>query len=308
MAEKNRWGVIYSIHPGFLKVHKRWKKIRQYMDQKGVEYDFVQSEASGSVERLTGMMCENGYSTIVIVGDDSALYDAINAIMVRREKLADNFAFGVVPVGVGHDFARFWGITQENYQDAIDRIIERKTRTIDVGYINYNNEGRVERRYFLNCINIGLGARLVKITNDLLRITHSSKLSVVPIFARNIFERHQFKLKFQIETEVVDGTYMSVCIGNCLGYGQTPNAKPYSGMVDVSTVTRPLWWQLFEGFWLLGKGRFLNYKNVRPYRAERVKVMDVGKALVTLDGRELQCKQPVPFEVGVECEVVRFVM
>ncbi len=308
MAEQNRWGVIYSINPGFLKVHKRWKKIRQYIEQKGVQYDFVQSEAFGSVERLTGMMCENRYRTIVIVGDDSALYDAINAIMTHREQLPDDFAFGVIPVGVGHDFARFWGISQDDYEEAVDRIIERKTRSIDVGCITYNTEGREEKRYFLNCINVGLGARLVKITNDMLRITHSSKLSIIPIFARNIFERHQFNLQFQIETEVVDGTYMSVCIGNALGYGQTPNAVPYNGMVDVSTVTRPLWWQMFEGFWLLGKGRFLNYKNVHPYRAERVKVMDVGKALVTLDGRELVAKHPAPFVVCAEKEVVNFIV
>lgn len=308
MAEQTRWGVIYSIHPGFLKVHKKWKKIRSYMDQKRVQYDFVQSEAAGSVERLTAMMCDNGYETIVIVGDDGALYDAINAIMSRKDKLADNFAFGIIPVGVGHDFARFWNISQDDYQGAIDRIIDRKTRRIDVGCITYNNEGGVEKRYFLNCINIGLGARLVKITNDLLRLTHSSTLSVIPIFARNIFERHQFNLKFQIETEVVEGEFMSVCIGNCLGYGQTPNAVPYNGMVDVSTVTRPLWWQLFEGFWLLGKGRFLNYKNVHPYRAVNVKIMDVGKALVTLDGRELKVKNPIPFEIGAEMEVVKFIM
>lgn len=308
MAEQTRWGVIYSINPGFLKVHKRWKKIRQYLEQKGVEYDFVQSEAPGSVERLVGMMCDNGYKTVVIVGDDGALYDAVNAIMQRKEKLDDDFAFGVIPVGVGHDFARFWGISQDDYQDAIHRIIARKTRKIDVGYITFNNEGKEEKRYFLNCINIGLGARLVKITNDLLRLTHSSKLSLIPIYARNIFERHQFNLKFQIQTEVVDGTYMSVCIGNCLGYGQTPNAVPYNGMVDVSTITRPLWWQLFEGFWLLGKGRFLNYKNVHPYRAERVKVIDVGKALVSLDGRELTVKQPTPFVVGSEMETLKFIM
>lgn len=308
MAEQTRWGVIYSIHPGFLKVHKRWRRIRQYIEQKGVQFDFVQSEAFGSVERLTGMMCENGYRTIVIVGDDSALYDAINGIMAHRDDLPDDFAFGVIPVGIGHDFARFWGITKDNYQDAVDRIIERKTRMIDVGCIAFQNGETTEKRFFLNCVNIGLGARLVKITNDLLRITHSNVLTVLPLFARTIFERHQFGLKLKIETEVVDGDYMSVCIGNSLGYGQTPNAVPYNGMVDVSTVTRPLWWQLFEGFWLLGKGRFLNYKNVHPYRAERVNVMDVGKALVTLDGRELQVKHPAPFQVFAEKEVVRFIM
>jgi len=53
MAEANRIGVIYSPHSGWDRSQKRWQLIRQYMEQKGVLFDFVQSEASGSVERLT---------------------------------------------------------------------------------------------------------------------------------------------------------------------------------------------------------------------------------------------------------------
>lgn len=308
MAEQNRWGVIYSTNPILFKRNKRWNQIRRYMEDKGVLYDYVQSDSVGSVERLCGMLCENGYKTIVLVGDDGALYDAINGIMAHKRSLTSDFAFGIIPLGVGHDFARFWGMDSSSYQEAVDRIIERRVRKIDVGCITYSSGGYAEKRYFLNCINIGLGARLVKTTNDFLRIMGSSKLNVIPIFIRQIFERKSFDLKFQIETEVVDGTYMSVCIGNCLGYGQTPNSVPYNGMVDVSTVTRPLWWQLFEGFWLLGKGRFLNYKNVHPYRAQKVKVMDIGKAFITLDGRELAEKHPAPFEVYVEPEVINFIV
>lgn len=307
MAEQNRIGVIYSANPGLFRGNKRWQQIRQYMDEKGLLYDFVQSEAFGSVERLAGMLCENGYHTIVLVGDDGALYDAINAIMMHRDVLPADFAFGVIPYGIGHDFARFWGMNSDDYQSAIDHIVSRDVRKIDVGYISYQVDGAEERRYFLNCVNIGLGARLVKITNDSLRLTGTNILSIIPVVVRQIFERKLFDLKFQIETEVVDGQYMSVCIGNGLGYGQTPNAVPYNGMVDVSTITRPLWWQMFEGFWLLGKGRFLNYRNVHPYRAMKVHVMDIGKAFLTLDGRELKVKKPTPFDVGVEKEVVNFI-
>lgn len=308
MAEQDRWGVIYSTSPSLFKGHKRWMQIRRYLDSKGVAYDFVQSEAVGSVERLAGMLCQNGYRTIVLVGDDGALYDAINGIMSHVDVLPADFAFGLIPYGIGHDFARFWSISSDDYEDAVDRLIARRTRKIDVGYISYQKDGVEQKRYFLNCINIGLGARLIKTTNDFLRITKSSLLSVIPVFVRHLFERKSVKLKFQIETEVVDGSFMSVCIGNGLGYGQTPNAVPYNGMIDVSTVTRPLWWQMFEGFWLLGKGRFLNYKNVHPYRAQKVLVSDIGKAFLTLDGRELKEKNPTPFEVGVESEVIEFVV
>lgn len=51
-VEPKKWGVIYNPKAGTRKVKKRWKEIKEYMDSKGVDYDYVQSEGFGSVERL----------------------------------------------------------------------------------------------------------------------------------------------------------------------------------------------------------------------------------------------------------------
>ena len=51
-VEPGKWGVIYNPKAGTRKVQKRWKEIKEYMDSKGVDYDYVQSEGFGSVERL----------------------------------------------------------------------------------------------------------------------------------------------------------------------------------------------------------------------------------------------------------------
>ena len=43
-VEPKKWGVIYNPKAGTRKVKKRWKEIKEYMDSKGVDYDYVQSE------------------------------------------------------------------------------------------------------------------------------------------------------------------------------------------------------------------------------------------------------------------------
>ena len=118
-VEPGKWGVIYNPKAGTRKVQKRWKEIKEYMDQKGVSYDYVQSEGFGSVERLAGILANNGYTTIVVVGGDGALNDAINGIMLSNATHKESIAIGIIPNGIGNDFARYWDIGMD-YKQALD--------------------------------------------------------------------------------------------------------------------------------------------------------------------------------------------
>ena len=42
--EPSRWGIIYCPKDGVRHIHKEWEAIRSYLTEKGVLYDFVQSE------------------------------------------------------------------------------------------------------------------------------------------------------------------------------------------------------------------------------------------------------------------------
>lgn len=307
-TEKGRWGVIYSSRAGSFKAHKRWDMIRRYMESRGVQYDFVQSEGFGSVERLTKMLCSNGYHTIVLVGGDGTLNDALNGIL-QFDNLPDDFAFGIIPNGIGNDFARFWGMTVDDYKQSVDNIIARRTRLIDVGCCSYTDKDNLpQKRFFLNCINIGLGARLVKLADDAMRLIRSKRLSLLSLMIVQIFERKAFTVSIDVDKEHIKQDVMSICIGNCHGYGQTPNSVPYNGLLDMSIVTRPKWWQLFEGFWLLGKGHFLNYRNVYPYRAVKMVISDIDKANISLDGRILIDEINFPMSVKIVREKINFIV
>ena len=131
-VEPDKWGVIYNPKAGTRKVQKRWKEIKAYMDSKGVSYDYVQSEGFGSVERLAGILANNGYRTIIVVGGDGALNDAINGIMLSNAEDKENIAIGIIPNGIGNDFAKYWEMSSE-YKEAVDCIINNRRRKIDVG-------------------------------------------------------------------------------------------------------------------------------------------------------------------------------
>ena len=308
MINDNRWGILYCPKHELIGSKGRWEKIERSLKANGVDYDFVQSESTAGVDRLVKMMINHGYKTIVIVGGDSALNDAVNCLMLAERSTRDQIALGVIPNGLMNDFAHFWGFREGDYDQTIKWLKNRRVRRIDLGCIRYTNKhGDNCRRYFLNCINIGLIAAIMNLRRQTRHYFGSRTLSFLFSFILMIFQRLEYRMHLKINSDVVKRSVMTVCIGNSTGYGQTPNAVPYNGLLDVSVVYHPEMTQLLEGFYLFVRGKFLNHKSVHPFRTRKVEVIEARKALVGIDGRLM--KSPVgPFTVTVEQEVINFLI
>ncbi len=303
--EQNKWGILYCPKGN---ASKQRQKIQAVLDQRGVEYDWVQSETTDSVERLMNMLIHNGYKTIIIVGGDSALNDAVNCLMQVEKQVRDEIALGVIPNGVMNDFARYWDFKEGNLEQTIGWLIKHRIRKVDLGCIRYNNKnGEACHRYFLNCINVGLIADVMNLRRQTRSLLGSRTLSFVASIFLMIFHRMDYKMHVRINSDTINRKVMNMCIGSGPGYGLTPSAVPYNGMLDVSVVYHPELLQLFAGFWLLLTGRFLNHRSVHPYRTREVVVEESKKAMVGVDGRLLGT--PVgSYRITVEQEVVNFLI
>ena len=308
MVETTRWGVLYCPKTGINSKRKRWEKIESVLKERGVVFDMVQSENSDSVERLMTMLINNGYKTIVIVGGDSALNDAVNCLMKVEKQERDSIALGLIPNGVMNDFARFWDLDEDNVEQTVDWLLKHRVRKVDLGCIRYTNKNQERcHRYFLNCVNIGMTADIMNLRRQTRRLFGSRTLSFISSLFVMLFHRMEYKMNLRINNDVIDRKVMTVCIGSGPGYGQTPNAVPYNGMLDVSVVYHPEVVQLIEGLWLLISGRLLNHRSVHPFRTTEIIVNEAKKAMVGIDGRLM--KTPVgPFRIDIEQEVISFLI
>lgn len=307
-VKKNNWGILYCPKQSARRSRKHRESLEAALKSRNVAYDLVQSDSPQSVGRLVKMFINNGYSTIIVVGGDTALNDTVNCLMEYDDDTRKKVAIGVIPNGVLNDFAKFWGFRESNLTTTVDSLVAHRVRAIDLGCMAYTNkDGEEQRRYFINCINIGLIADLMNLRRQTRSLLGSRSLSFLVSAILLIFHRMEYKMRLKINEEIVERKVMNVCIGSGPGYGQTPNAVPYNGMVDVSVVVSTELMQLLEGFWLLFTGRFLNHRGVRPFRARRVEIHKASHALVGVDGRLLgrlsgQCT------VTVEQEVVNFLI
>jgi len=306
MSESNtRWGILYCPKG---RGSKQREKIQRVLNERKVQYDFVQSESADSVERLMNMLINNGYHTIIVVGGDSALNDAVNCLMKQETQVREGIALGVIPNGVMNDFARYWDFKEGNVEQTVDWLLKHRVRRVDLGCIRYENKhGEQCHRYFLNCINIGLIADVMNLRRQTHSLLGSRTLSFIVSIFLMIFHRMDYKMRVRINSDTVDRKVMTICVGSGPGYGQTPSAVPYNGMLDVSLVYHTEIVQVLAGLWLLVTGRFLNHRSVHPYRTREVLVDEAKHALVGVDGRLIGT--PVgPYRITIEEEVINFLI
>ena len=303
--QQDRWGILYCP-----KGHnnKQRERIQKALDERQVQYDFVQSESTDSVERLVTMLIHNGYKTIIVVGGDSALNDAVNCLMKEEKQVRDQISLGVIPNGAMNDFARYWDFKEGNLEQTVDWLVKHGVRKIDLGCIRYQNkQGEQCHRYFLNCVNVGLIADVMNLRRQAHSLLGSRTLSFIASLFLMIFHRMEYKVKVKINYDTVERKIMTMCVRSGSGYGQTPSAVPYNGMLDVSLVYHTEIVQVFAGLWLLLTGRFLNHRSVHPYRTREVEVVEAKHALVGVDGRLIGT--PVgSYSINVEQEVINFLI
>ena len=279
------WGVIYCPKEGSPRTHKRWNKIRHYLEWQGVAFDYVQSEGAGSVERLASMMTRAGYGTLLVVGGDAALNHALCGIMDATAEGARHPALGVIPNGFGNDFARYWGFSADDYKATIDSLLQRKLRRVDVGGVSVKRGEEPRRLYFLNCVNLGIAASIMNLKRKTNSFFGLKTISYFTSALLLLFQRTSFKFDFSMSGEHTTTSAMSICVGSAHGYGQTPSAVPYNGLLDMTLVQQPQLLQIFHGLWLLFTGRFLTHGGVSVWRTRHVHFNNTRHTPLSIDGR-----------------------
>ena len=310
MVEEGRWGIIYCPKGRlFTNPVKRWEQAERSLLEHGIQYDMVQSENPRGVDRLVRMLISNGYKTIIIYGGDSALNDAVNYLMLLKPEERNCITLGVIPNGVLNDFAHFWGFDESHLEQTIAWLKQKRVRRVDIGCIHYENKKKERcRRYFLNCVNIGMVANIMSMRRRMRHLFISRTISFILSFFLLLFQRMDYLMSLKINTDTIKQRLMTVCIGNAQGYGQTPNAVPYNGLLDVSIVSQPKMLQAMEGMYLLLRDKILNHRSVLPYRTQELSAQIAPHTPVSVDGRLLNGTPVGTFRISVEKEVINFII
>lgn len=289
---------------------KRWEKIAAILEKYEVEYDLIQSESAQSIKRIVNMIIGNGYDNIIICGGDSALRTTVNCLMSIEKEKRDKINIGVIPNGVMNDFASFWGFTEKDITKSVESLKEMRIRRVDVGCLSYTDSKQQKQiTYFLNCVNIGLIASIQKLKKETRKYLWSRKASYIVSLFLLVFQRTFWKIKYTINYETEKHRIMTLCVGSCLGYGQTPNAVPYNGMLDTTVIRHSPLGQLLSGIYLFLTNKILNHKDAKAYRSHSIELELPKNTPISIDGKGLtDIDTTKEIKMWVEQEYINFII
>ena len=97
--------IIYNSYSGKNKIIRKIEYIKSRLKEKYNVVDCYESKSKYDIKNYI-LLCANQYNTILIAGGDGSLNEAINGLMLLKEKPI----LGYIPMGTCNDFGHSLGL------------------------------------------------------------------------------------------------------------------------------------------------------------------------------------------------------
>lgn len=291
--------VVFVVNPASANgsTGRRWPALERRAREAGLEGDVLLSERPGHVADLAERAAAEGAETLVVVGGDGTVHEAVNGLM--RSGCAGSIVLAVLPRGTGKDFARSLRIPLRA-ADALATAREGAIRAVDVGRARATGpDGSTTEAYFANFAGAGISgaiARRANASSKALGGRMSFLVATMIVFARwrsvemtaLVGETRRSGPMFEVLA--MNGDYTAG------GMRAAPEARPDDGLLDLVLIGDVTKADFLITFPKIYRGRHLSHPKIELLRGDRVEIDSNHPLPVVLDGEE-GGTTPVTFEV-----------
>jgi diacylglycerol kinase (ATP) len=283
-------------------------ELRRVMENALGKVDVALTERPRHATEIARDAAKDGRETIIVVGGDGSIHEAVNGLMLARDAGATGTRLGIVGQGTGGDFRKTLGL-EHKLDRYLAAIAGGVTRDLDVGRFTYaSNEGEQKIAYFVNILSAGMGGLVDRYVHDASGFL-GGKAGYFLASARGLIESEIGHLKVTTtldgkdETVELESRQISICNGRYFGSGMhiAPMAAPDDGILEIVDLgaSSKLGFLTFSR--KIYDGSHISHPNVRHLRAERVVVELLNervrdKYLLDVDGEPLG---KLPIDVSV---------
>ena len=282
------------------RAHGKWQLLKTYLTEQSFDFDVYFSKKPGDIQQYLVELYEDvAQQTIIIMGGDGTLHEAINGALKNTE-VKHQIPIAYISAGSGNDFARLYNLPTNPviaFKKINQKIKQQQFCLIDVG--KYVDQRTNLITYFVNNMGIGIDATTVNFVNisqtkRLLNKLHIGNWSYVLAVFKGLVRQDSFEVtmvtaaKQRIYTQ--KGYLVTIANNPYFGGGFAidPTATPFNhhlNLVVVKKITGMTFIKLFSK--LLTNGSHLQDKNVWHIEDKHFSLHNQTDQYGQMDGEEL---------------------
>lgn len=204
-----------------------WPAVRAVFDESGAPWKLAATTGPGHAVALASEVLSQPTGALVVVGGDGTVNEVVNGLFTDQDE-PPRFPIGIVSVGSGNDIVKPLDLPPRSPADAARIVLSGRTRHMDVG--------RVNERYFVNGIGLGLDGYVALETRGARRL--SGTLMYAVALAKTLRRYRNSAVSVAIDDRPpisMEVTMFTVTNGPCHGGGFwiCPHASIDDGLFDV---------------------------------------------------------------------------
>jgi diacylglycerol kinase (ATP) len=283
---ERRIGVLVNPASGAGRVGRHSAEVLRGLASRGDHIVAIQGETAAHAERLVAEAMDEGLDTLVAVGGDGTVHQALQAVV------GTDTALGIVPLGTGNDAANSVGLTRASPESAVSVILAGNRRPFDVGRIEAA-DGTI--RHFLCVMSSGFDSSANERANEMTWPSGTALYIRAMLSVLRTFEPIPYRA--ELDGEVVVDAGMLVSLGNGPSFGGgmqvCAGADMHDGRLDLIWVHSISRRALLGVFPKVYSGRHLSHPAVESRRVTTATLQAPGQVAYA-DGERVA---PLPVTV-----------
>ena len=286
--------LIVNPRAGRGKTGQQLPRLRRALEERGLDYDVVETTAPGHATRAAEEALAEGVRYLVAVGGDGTVHEVVNGMFRLGddsdviEPIAPDAVLGVVAAGSASDFIRTFGLDR-SVEYLAKHLATEHTMPIDVGVVTYTDlAGKPARRLFVNIAEVGWGAEVVRRVARYPRFLGRVRYLVGAYAAMATLARQETEVTVAHTSVTVPVTMLVVANGQFFGGAMkvAPRALPDDGKFNVQVFTGQRS-QVFLMTTQIYRGEHLPHPNIIEYQSESASIAPAVPLPVEADGEYL---------------------
>lgn len=259
---------------------KIWSQIEKILLEQQLNYSVHFTQKSKHATQIVQEMINRKETEVIIaVGGDGTVHEVINGLA------GSTIPLGVIPCGSGNDYCRELGIPLR-WDRALQRILNDKPKTIDIGLIN--------GEYFATVVGVGFDGQVAQTTNKskykrILNYVRMGGISYIIGVLKVLFYYKPTNVRLKVDHHqltIPDVWLIAVANSPCYAGGMLicPDAKSNDGFFDICVVQGMSKWGLLRLFPTVFKGKHIFHPSIQILKGKEIEVLSDTPMIAHGDG------------------------